>query len=65
MNDPAEIFIKLVVFLMAFLGIVGLAHVTSWMFNESKPHGSNRTFAKRSLTEKADRVGINSDDNLI
>jgi hypothetical protein len=65
MNDLAEMFIKLVVSLMAFLSVVGLAHVTSWMFNKSKQHGSNRTFAKRSLAEKADRAGINSDEKLI
>lgn len=63
MNDLAEMFIKLVVFLMAFLSIIGLAHATSWLFNKSQSLGSNRTFAKRSLTVKADRAGINSDQN--
>ena len=65
MNELAEMFIKLVAFLMAFLGIVGLVHVASWMFNKSKPLGSNRTFTKNNLTERADRVGINSDEKLI
>ena len=65
MNDLAEMFINLVLELMAFFILVWLAQVMFGMFLKSKPFGVNRTFAKRTLTVRACRAGIRNVDELI
>lgn len=65
MNDLAEMFINLVLALMAVVSLLWLAQVMLRKLSKSKPCGTNRTFVKRTLTVRACRAGINTIDELI
>ena len=64
MHDLAEMFIDLVLALMAVVSLVWLSRVILRKFLKSKPSDVNRTFVKRTLTVWACRAGISTVDEL-